>query len=134
MRCEEVAPKRAVKARPRGVGSPDERDSKMPSWEKRVWMLVNALLRLDSGKVERAESSRCAHSITIRMPSISPSTLAKNLVSSIPSVLSDSERASSSETIIGAEVMFALRTDSPRSHTATPVSWRSPIWRTPFSE
>ena len=79
-------------------------------------------------------SSRFAQSITMSMPSMSPSTFAKNFVNSMARVLRLSLSESNSETIRGAEVIFAYRTDSPRSQTATPVSWRSPIWRTPFSE
>ena len=97
-------------------------------------MFVKAEEREEIGWVDRAVSSRFAHSMTIKMPSMSPSTLAKNLVSSMASVLRESERLSNSSTIMGAEVMLAARTLSPRSQTATPVSWRSVICRTPFSE
>lgn len=134
MRWECVAPKREVNAFPNVVGRPVERDSRTPRVERREWMFVNALLRPPRGRVERAESSRCAHSMTMRMPSMSPSTFAKNFVNSMPSVFRLSDSASSSLTMSGAEVMFAERTLSPRSQTATPVSCRSPIWRTPFSE
>ena len=61
----------------------------------------------EMGRAERAVSSRFAHSITIRIPSISPSTLAKNLVSSMARVLRLSLRSSSPWEIKGAEVRFA---------------------------
>lgn len=55
-----------------------------------------------------------------KYPSISPSTLAKNLVSSIASVLRLSLSPSNSFTMMGALVRLLSRTLSPRSHTATP--------------
>lgn len=72
-----------------------------------MWIFVKAELRELDGWEERAESSRLAQSMTISMPSISPSTFAKNLVNSMARVLRDSLRESSSETIRGADVMFA---------------------------
>lgn len=65
---------------------------------------------------------------------MSPSTLAKNLVSSVASVFRLSDSSSRALTIMGADVMLLDRTLSPRSHTATPVACKSPIWFMPFSE
>ncbi len=67
-------------------------------------------------------------------PSMSPSTLAKNLVSSMASVLMLSLSSSSSLVMMGADVMLLDRTLSPRSQTATPVACRSPTCATPLSE
>ena len=134
VRCVFVVPKTVVNSLPIGVGSPVEGFCKRPIWERREWMFVKAELSEPDGYEGRAASSRLAQSMTINIPSISPSTFAKNLVNSMASVLSDSLRASSSPTMTGADVIFAKRIDSPRSHTATPDSCKSPIWRTPFSE
>lgn len=97
-------------------------------------MFVKAEDREERGRVGKTESSLLAHSITMRIPSMSPSTSAKKRASSIDRVLRLSLNWSSSSTIRGPDVIFALRTLSPRSHTATLVSCKSPICRAPFSE
>ena len=107
VRCSFVAPKTVVNSLPNGVGRPVEGFCKTPTWERRVWMFVKAELREPDGVEERADSSRLAQSMTISMPSMSPSTFAKNLVNSMARVLRDSLRESSSETMRGADVIFA---------------------------
>ena len=97
-------------------------------------MFVSAEERPEGGREGRAASSRFAQSMTMRIPSMSPSTSAKNLVSSMARVFRDSPRSSSSCTRSGAEVKFAARTVSERSHTATDVSCRVPICERPLSE
>lgn len=122
VRWGRVVPKRSVKRAPSGVGRPVDRFSNMPRWDRRVWMFAKAVEREVRGSAEMAESSRFAHSMTMRIPSISPSTLAKNRVSSTERVFRLSLRPSSSATMSGADVMLANRTLSPKSQTATPVS------------
>lgn len=122
---------------PTRVGVPDG-VSRTPHLVNNVWTLSKADVIGDGGRSWSWESSRLAQSITIKIlahfscspksnynityPSTSPSTFAKNLVSSIANVLRLSLRPSNSLTIIGADVIFVDRTLSPRSHTATPVA------------
>ena len=145
VRWGEESPKREVAIEPRRVGVPDD-VSKTPQRERRECRLSKAEVKGDGGSSWSWESSRFAQSITIRIlgyyqfrfvrskgkskqthPSTSPSTFAKNLVSSIAKVFRLSLKSSNSLTIIGAEVILVDRTLSPRSHTATPVACRSPI-------
>ncbi len=107
VRCACVVPKRAVSTFPKGVGRPVDGCCRRPTCERSVWMFMKAEESEVGVKDCRAESSRFAQSITMRMPSMSPSTFAKNFVSSMARVFSDSERLSSSETIRGADVMLA---------------------------
>lgn len=140
VRWVDVLPNNVVTIVPNVVGtlvpvSASSMRSRAPRRERREWMFSNMTEgRVFEGWDERDESSRFAQSMTIRMESMSASTLAKKRVSSRERDFRDSESSSSSRTMIGALVMFVLRTDSPRSQTATPVSCRVPTCWTPFSE
>ena len=105
----------------------------MPSVAKMECRLCSAEDTGDEGVEVSCASSRFAHSITRMMLSTSPSTAAKKSVSSCARPFRLSERLSSSDTMIGEEVMFAARIDSPRSHTAVPVSCSSSMRAMPFS-
>lgn len=137
VRWVEERPKIDVARMPARVGVPDWFSS-IPARLRRVWRLSKAEVIGDGGRTWSCDSSRFAQSITINIlqevssilnsfidfayPSTSPSTFAKNLVNSIANVFRLSLRSSSSLTMIGAEVMFVVRTLSPKSHTATPVA------------